>query len=137
MSAPLKICAGVCGHDPGGVRHDPHLFVLREVGHDDVEHESIELRFGQRIGAFELDRILRREHEEGRLERIRPPGRSDVVLLHGFEQCRLSFRRRAVDLVSEQDLREDRPLHEAQRAVAAVLVEHFGAGDVGRHQVRA
>jgi hypothetical protein len=123
-------------HDPGGVRHHPHLFVLRKVGHDDVEHESIELGFGKRVGALELDGILRREHEEGRLERIRAPGRSDVVLLHGFEQCGLGFRRRPVDLVSEQDLREDRPLHKAQRAVTAVLVQHFGASDVRRHQVR-
>jgi hypothetical protein len=31
---------------------------------DDVEHEAIELRFRQRIRAFELDRVLRREDVE-------------------------------------------------------------------------
>ena len=29
-----------------------------------VEHEAVELRFGQRIGAFLLDRVLRGQHEE-------------------------------------------------------------------------
>ena len=30
----------------------------------DEEHEAVELRLGQRIGAFLLDRVLRRQHEE-------------------------------------------------------------------------
>jgi hypothetical protein len=30
----------------------------------DLEHEAVELRLGQRIGAFLLDRVLRRQHEE-------------------------------------------------------------------------
>ena len=33
-----------------------------------VEHEAIELRLGQRIRAFELDRVLRREDVERLLE---------------------------------------------------------------------
>jgi hypothetical protein len=32
-----------------------------------VVHEPVELRFGKRIRALELDRILRREHEERQL----------------------------------------------------------------------
>ena len=63
------------------------------------------------------------------------PGRGDVVLLHRLEQRRLRLRRRAVDLVGEDDLREDRPGHEPQHARAVLLVEHLGAGDVRRHQV--
>ena len=30
----------------------------------DLHQEAVELRFGQRIGAFLLDRVLRREHME-------------------------------------------------------------------------
>ncbi len=59
-----------------------------------------------------------------------------MILLHRLEQRRLGLRRRAVDLVGEEDLREDRPLHEAQRAVTVLLVEDLRAGDVGRHQIR-
>jgi hypothetical protein len=55
------------------LRHDAHLVVFRQIRDDDVEHEAIELRFRQRIGAFELDRVLRREDEERPLERIVAP----------------------------------------------------------------
>ena len=58
-----------------------------------------------------------------------------MILLHRLEQRRLRLRRRAVDLVGQDDLREDRPLHEAQPADALLLVEDLGAGDVRRHQV--
>ena len=117
------------------IRHHLHFIVFREIGHDDVEQEAIELRFGQRIGAFELDRVLRGQHEERPLELIGPARGGDVILLHRLEQRGLRLRRRAVDLVGEDDLREDRPLHEPQRARAVILVEDLGAGDVGRHQV--
>ncbi len=117
-------------------RDHGHFIVFTQVLDDDVEHEAIELGLGQRIGALELDRILRREHEERTLERIGPAGGGDVVLLHRLEQRRLRLRRRAVDLVGEDDLREDRPLHEPQPARAPFFVEDLGAGDVRRHQIR-
>ena len=44
--------------------HDLHLLRTVRIADDDVEHEAIELRFRQRIGAFLLDRVLRRQHEE-------------------------------------------------------------------------
>jgi hypothetical protein len=58
-----------------------------------------------------------------------------VVLLHRFEQRRLRLGRRAVDLVGQDDLREDRPGHEPERPVPVLFVEHLGAGDVGGHEV--
>ena len=39
------------------------LFEVRVIDLD-VEHEAVELGFGQRIGAFLLDRVLRGEDEE-------------------------------------------------------------------------
>jgi hypothetical protein len=39
---------------------DVVFLVFRRMLDDDVEHEAIELGFRQRIGAFELDGILRR-----------------------------------------------------------------------------
>ena len=36
---------------------------LREL-HQQLEEEAVELRLGQRIGAFHLQRVLRRQHEE-------------------------------------------------------------------------
>ena len=83
---------------------DLEFLVLRRVLDDDVEHEAIELRFGQRVGAFELDRVLRREHVERLLELIGAALDGDAVLLHRLEQRRLRLRRRAVDFVREQDV---------------------------------
>ena len=102
-----------------------------------VEHEAIELRFGQRIRAFELDRVLRREDVERLVERIGPPLDRDAVLLHRLEQRRLRLGRRAVDFVGEDDVREDRPRreHHLPPAGRRVLLDDVGAGDVGRHQV--
>ena len=51
------------------------LFLLVRVVDRDVEHEPVELRLGQRVGPFQLDRVLRRQDEERRLEGegLRPP----------------------------------------------------------------
>ena len=53
-------------------------------------------------------RVLRGDDEEriGQLARLALDG--DLVLLHRLEQRALRLRRRAVDLVGEHDLREDR-----------------------------
>ncbi len=117
------------------LRHDRDLVVLVQISNHDVEHEAIELRFGQRICALELDGILRGEDEERPFERIGPPRRRDVVLLHRLEEGGLRFRRRAVDLVGEDDLGENRSLHEPQTSRALLLVEDFGSRNVRRHQV--
>ena len=57
----------------------------------------------------------------------------DLPLLHRFEQRRLRPGRHAVDLVDEQQIGEDRPL--VQRERARRHVEDVGADDVGGHQV--
>ena len=104
---------------------------------DDVEHEAVELRFGQGIGAFELDRVLRREDEERLVERVRAALHGDAMLLHRLEQRRLRLRRRAVDFVGQHDVGEDRPGRELHLPPAGrrILVDDVGAGDVRRHQV--
>ena len=109
----------------------------RVVDHH-VQHEAIELRFRQRIGAFLLDRILRRQHEQRPIELMADAADGDLVFLHRLEQRGLRLRRRAIDLVGEDDVREDRPGHEADaaRSGGAILLDHLGADDVRRHQVR-
>ena len=90
----------------------------REVD-DELEQEPVELRLGQRVGALVLDRVLRRGDEERVGER---PGHAvgrDLALLHRLEQRRLRLGRRAVDLVGEHDVREDRALAELELARCA------------------
>ncbi len=65
------------------------------------------------------------------------PAGGDLVLLHRLEQRGLRLRRRAVDFVGEDHVREDRPRqeHEPPPARLGVVLQDVGAGDVGRHQV--
>ena len=98
--------------------HHLDLLVVGRVLDDDVEHEAIELRFGQRIGALELDRVLRREHVERLGELVGAPLNGDAVLLHRLEQRRLRLGRRAVDLVGQHDVGEDRAGREHHLAAA-------------------
>src|SRR5690625_6321654 len=60
-----------------------------------------------------------------------------MVLLHGFEQRRLCFRRRSVDFVRKYDVGEHRPMHktEAPPSGLLVLLDDLRARDVRRHQV--
>ena len=88
----------------------PQLVVGARDNRPQHHREAIELRLGQRVDAFLFDRVLGREHPEGIVEAECGVGQCDLTLLHGFEQRALRFRRGAVDLVGEQDVREDRPL---------------------------
>ena len=116
---------------------DAHLVRPGRIADRDVEEEAVELRLGQRIRPLLLDRILRRQHEERLGQGTRLAAHGDAVLLHRLEERGLRLRRRAVDLVRQQQVREDRPAHEAERVRPGrlVLVQHLGARHVRRHQV--
>ena len=99
----------------------------------DREQEAVELRFGQRVGADLLDRVLRGDHEERLGQRARLAVHRHLALLHRLEQRALRLRRGAVDFVGEHDRVEDRARVEAERLRA--LVEDRHAEHVGRQQV--
>ena len=69
---------------------------------------------GEGVGAFLLDGVLGRQHEEGRVEVVGMARRRDVPLLHRLEERGLGLGRRPVDLVRQHDIGEDRTLHEAE-----------------------
>ena len=110
--------------------------VLVGIADIDLQQEAVELGFRQRIGAFLLQRVLGGEHMERLRQVVALAGDGDVPLLHRLQQRRLRARAGAVDFVGHQQLGEDRPLDEAEGAAAAIaFFEHFGAQDVGWHQV--
>jgi hypothetical protein len=80
-----------------------------------------------------VDRVLRRQDDEGRGQRVLFTEHRDLLFGHRLEHGRLRLRRRAIDLVGEEQRGEDRPTLEPQPAVAG---RHQGACDVGRHQIR-
>jgi len=81
-------------------------FLAAAVLHEQLIEEAVELRFGQWIGAFLLQRVLRGEHVERLRQIVTRAGNGDVLLLHRLQQRRLRARAGAVDLVGHQQLRE-------------------------------
>src|SRR5262249_48411677 len=83
----------------GGQVNHFHLFIRTEVLEHRIEHKSVQLRVGQRVGAFQRDRILGGQHKERQRQLIVVAADGARKLLHGLEQCSLGFRRCTVDLV--------------------------------------
>ena len=81
-----------------------------------------------------LHRILGGQHHEAAIERVICAVDGDNPFLHRLQQRRLRLRRRAVDLVGEQHLREDRAFGEREAVVREV--EQVGAKHIARHQIR-
>ena len=120
----------------GGAGENLAQFVGLGRTHHDLEQKAIHLRLGQRIGALELDRILRRQHEERRVERIGGAEDRDLPLLHRLEHGGLGLGRGAVDFVAEHDVGENRAgLEMTELAPAVALGQHLGADDIRGHQV--
>src|SRR5881409_475587 len=113
---------------------DLDFLLSRRVADVDLQQEPIDLGFRERIGALVLDRILRRDHEEGPVQRERLALQRRLAFLHRLEERGLGLRRGAVDLVRQEDVREDRAASEDE--VAGLAVEHVRPRDVRRQQVR-
>jgi len=102
--------------DAVGAKHE-RLLASARVPHDHAHEEAVDLRLRKRVGAFEVDRVLRRQDEEGERKLEAIAFDRDLTLLHGLEERGLRLRGSAVDLVREHDVREDRSGAEAERAV--------------------
>ena len=112
---------------------DANLLVLARVAERGAQEEAVELGLRERERALLLDRVLGREHEERIGQLARDAVDRDLLLRHRLEERRLRLRHRAVDLVDEHDVREDRARPELE--VALALVEDRQPGHVGRLQV--
>ena len=92
---------------PGEVHaHDVALLLLLGVGYFGFEHETVHLRFGQRVGSLLLQRVLRGQHQKGLRQRIGVVADGHLTLLHGLQQCRLHLGRGAVDFVRQHEVGE-------------------------------
>jgi hypothetical protein len=121
-----EVVAGVGGEHLG-------FLVGVRVAEGELDHEPVELGLGERIRPLVLDRVLRRDHDEGARELVRLIVDRHVPLLHALEQARLGLRGCAVDLVHEDDVREHRTRVELEARLS--LVEDVRADDVGGQQV--
>jgi hypothetical protein len=98
-----------------------------------VHQKAVELGFGQRVGAFLLNGVLRGHDQKQRRQLIGTAPDTDLALGHGFKQRRLHLGRGAVDFVCQYQVMEDRPLLEHEAAGFRAI--DLGAGDIGRQQV--
>jgi len=98
-----------------------------------AHEESIELRFGQLVGAELLVRVLRRDDEERVRQAVGGKVCAHLALFHGLQQRALRPGARAVHLIGEQKLRKDRALPEMKLLAGAI--EDRNADDVGREQI--
>ncbi len=87
---------------------DLPLFLDRRVVDEDLEQETVALRLGKGVDALVLDRVLGGHDEERVWHREGLPTDGHVPLGHHLEQCRLHLRGGAVDLVGEDEVRDDR-----------------------------
>ena len=122
------------GHRAGHPLDDDELLGRRRVADQHLEHEAVDLGLGQRVGALGLDRVLGGQDQEraGDLERLAPD--RHLALLHDLEQRALDLGRRAVDLIGQQQVGEDRA--EGRPELARLLVVDARADEVGRDEVR-
>jgi hypothetical protein len=109
------------------------LLVRGRIAERHTNHEAVELRLGQRIGALVFDRVLRGDDDERPRQLVRVPVDRHVPLLHALEQAGLGLRRGPVHLVDEHHVGE----HGAGPKLEAVLalVVDIRAHDVGRQKV--
>ncbi len=63
-----------------------HLVGGRRIAHRGPHEEAVELRLGQRISAFRLDRVLRGDDEERAGQRPARAIGCDLTLLHRLEE---------------------------------------------------
>ena len=99
-----------------------HAFGLgRGIAHRQAQQEAVELRVRQRIGTGQVHRVLRGDDEERRRQRPGDAVDGDLLLGHRLQQRALGAGRRAVDLVGQQDVAEDRPRMELETALAGVV----------------
>ena len=98
-----------------------------------LEHEAVELRLGQLVGALLLERVHRGEHEERVRQFVGLVAEGDLALLHGLEQGALHFGRGAVDFVGQNEIGKNRPQLGRKFAVPRIVDQR--ADQVGREKV--
>ena len=113
---------------------DDDLLDRLRVAEAQAEHEPVELGLGQRERALVLDRVLGGDDQERIGHRVGRAVDRRLALFHALQQRGLRLRRRAVDLVGEHDLAEDRARPELE--FLRLLVVDRQPGDVRGEQVR-
>ena len=113
---------------------DVALLLFLGIGDARLEHETVHLRLGERIGTLLLEGVLRSQHEERLRQRIGLVADGHLPLLHGLQQGALHLGGRTVDLVGQDEVGENGALLHVELLLLLRVDER--TDDVGRQQVR-
>ena len=132
-----KYRLGLSLFGPCGGQKDIAFGVSVGIRHVDLYEEAVKLGLWQRIGALLFNRVLRREHVEGRVQGAIFARDRHFALLHRLQQSRLRPGACAVDFIRHQKLTKDRTRHEFKRFGAVLAgLKHFGPQNIRGHQIR-
>ena len=123
----------------GDTTHDVNFLGAIRVFHDHIEEKTVKLCFGQGVGAFLLNRVLRRQHEERFVEFVVHTTGGYSLLLHCLKEGRLGLWWGPVNLIGKKKVGKNRTLHELEltRVRLGIFLKQLGAGNVGRHEIRS
>jgi hypothetical protein len=99
------------------------------------KHETIQLRFRQRISAFLFDRILGGDDQEGIRQGAGLAAHRHAVFLHGLEQRGLGFGRRAIDFIGQKQIGKDGARLVLELEATILFLQHFRPNDIRRHEI--
>jgi hypothetical protein len=98
-----------------------------------VQHEAVDLRFGQRVCTLLLDGILRRHHQEQRRQLVARLADADLTLPHRLEQGRLYLGRGSIDLVGKNEIVKQRSALKFEGPFLGPI--DVRSGEIGRKHV--
>ena len=122
-----------CRMDPKTERYRPPSDSTFFRVMDGLDAADFDLRLGQWISPFHLQRILRCQDKERLLKLIASICHRNRLFLHGFQERRLCFGRRPIDLISQDQVREDWPVARGESPGLGVV--NLGADHVRRQHV--
>ena len=109
------------------------FFLLGGITDNHFQHKTVNLSFGQRIGSFLLDGVLRGHHQKRSRQFVRFLANGYLTFLHGFEQRALNLGRCTVYLVGQHEVGKNGAVFH-QKFFASRAIDH-GSDNVGRQQV--
>ena len=113
--------------------HNELLFVFLRVADNHLEHKTVHLRLGQRIGSLLLNRVLSGHNQERLFELEGGVANGDLLLLHRLEQRTLNLCRGTVNLIGQNKVCENRAFLYAE-LLGFGAVNHC-TDDIGRQQI--
>ena len=109
------------------------LFIERRIVNDHLQHKTVYLCLGQRIGTLLLDGVLGSHHEEWIRQMESLTANGYLLLLHGFEQGTLHLGWSTVDFICQYEVGENRTLLHLELLVF-LRIDHR-SDDIGREKV--